>query len=66
MVFVMPVDLGGKQFVCLCPVSDRLHGEEGQKTFLPEAKLTLDLAIGLGIFGNKVADAEAAEGALEL
>ena len=48
------------------PVSDRLHGEEGGKTFLPEAELTLDLALRLRIFGNQMADAEATEGALEL
>lgn len=66
VVFVMPVDLGRKQLVCLRSVTHRLHGEEGGKTFLPEPKLALDLALRLGIFGNKVADAEAAQGALEL
>ena len=66
VVFVMPADLGRKQFVCLRAVTHRLHGEEDGKTFLPEAKLALDFALRLGIFGNKVADAEAAQGALEL
>lgn len=66
VVFVIPVDLDRKQLVCLRSVTHRLHGEEGGKTFLPEPKLALDLALGLGIFGNKVADAEAAEGALKL
>ena len=66
MILVMPLDLGYKQLVGLRPVSDRLHGEEGGKTFLPEAELALDLAFGLGVFCNKVADAEAAQGALKL
>ena len=66
VVLVMPVDLGRKQLVCLRPVTDRLHGEEGRKAFLPEPKLALDLAFRLGIFGNKMTDAQAAEGALEL
>lgn len=62
----MPVDLGRKQLVCLSSVSHLLHGKEGGKTFLPKTELALDLALRLGIFGNKVADAEATEGALEL
>ena len=66
VVAVVPVDLGRKQLVGLHAVDDRLHGEKGGKAFLPEAELALDLAFGLGILGNKVADAEAAEGALEL
>ena len=66
VVLVVPVDLGCKQLVGLRPVSDRLHGEVGGKTFLPEAELTLDLAFRLGNFGNQMADAEATEGALEL
>ena len=66
VVFVMPVDLGRKQLVCLRAVTHQLHGEEGGKTFLPEAKLALDLALRLGIFGDKVTDTEAAQGALEL
>ena len=47
-------------------VADRFHGEEGGQTFLPEAELALDFAFGLGIFGDKVTDSEAAEGALKL
>jgi len=66
VVFVVPVDLGREQLVCLLPVSDRLHREEGGKTFLPKTELALDLALRLRIFGNKMADAETAEGALEL
>ena len=66
VVLVMPVDLSRKQLICLRSVSNRLHGEKGGKTFLPEAKLALDLAFGLRIFGNKVADSEAAQSALEL
>ena len=58
--------MGCEQLVGLRPVSDRLHGEEGGKTFLPEAELTLDLAFRLRVFGNPMADAEAPEGALEL
>lgn len=63
---MMPVNLSGEELVCLRPVTDRFHGEESGKAFLPEAELALDLAFGLGIFGNQVADAEAAQGALEL
>lgn len=66
VVFVMPVNLGREEFVRLLPVSNRFHREEGGKTFLPKTELTLDLALRLGIFGNKMADAETAEGALEL
>jgi hypothetical protein len=66
VVLVMPVDLSRKQLVCLRPITHRFHGEEGGKTFLPEAELALDFAFGLGIFGNEVADAQAAQGALEL
>ena len=66
VVFVVPVDLGREQLVCLLPVSDRLHGKEGWKTFLPKPELALDLALRLGIFGNQMADAETAEGTLEL
>lgn len=66
VVCVVPVDLGRKKLVCLRPVADRLHGEKGGKALLPEAELALDLAFGLGIPCNDVADAEAAEGALEL
>ena len=66
VVGVVPVDLGRKQLVCLRPVTDRLDGEKGGQAFLPEAELALDLAFGLGVFGNKVADAEATQGALEL
>ena len=65
-LWVVPVDLGCEQPVGLRPVSDQLHGEEGGKTFLPEAELTLDLAFRLRIFSNQMADAEATEGALEL
>ena len=53
MVFMVPVDLGRQQLAGLHPVSDLLHGEKGGETFLTESKLTLDLAFGLGIFGNK-------------
>ena len=66
VVLVVPVDLGREEFVCLIPVRDRLHGEKGGKAFLPKTKLALDFALRLGIFGNKVADAQTAEGALEL
>ena len=66
VVFVVPVDLGREQLVCLLPVSNRLHGEEGWKTFLPKPELALDLALRLWILGNQMADAETAEGALEL
>ena len=59
VVWVVPVDLGCEQPVGLRPASDRLHDEEGGKTFLPEAELTLDLAFRLGIFANPMADAEA-------
>ena len=66
MFLVMPLDLGRKQLVGLFPASDRFHGEECRKPFLPEVKLTFDFALRLGIFGHQVADAKAAEGALEL
>ena len=56
VVWVVPVDLGCEQPVGLRPVSDRLHGEEGGKTFLPEAELTFDLAFRLRILGNRMAD----------
>ena len=66
MVVVVPLDLLCQQFVGLLPVGDRLHRKERWKAFLPKAKLTLDLAFGLGILGDQVGDAKAAKGALEL
>lgn len=66
MVLMVPLDLGRKQLVGLLPAADGFHGEECGKPFLPKIKLTLDLTLRLGVFGNKVGDAKAAEGALEL
>lgn len=66
MVLVMPLDLRGKQFVGLLPAADGFHGEKCGKPFLPKVELTLDLALRLGVFGNKVSHSKAAEGALEL
>ena len=66
VVLVVPVDLGGEELVCLIPVRDRFHGEKGGKAFLPKTELALDFALRLGIFGNQMADAQTAEGALEL
>lgn len=62
----MPFDLRGKKLVGLLPVNDALHGEKCGKSFLPKAELPLDLAFRLRVFGNQMADPEAAEGALKL
>ena len=66
VVGVVPGDLGGEQFVGLLAGGHSLDTEEGGQAFLPKAELTLDLALGLGVPGDEVADTEATEGALEL
>ena len=50
----------------MLPVAHAFDGEEGGQTLLPEAELALDFAFGLRVFGDEVADSEAAESALKL
>lgn len=63
---MVPVDLGSQQLVGLVMIAHRFETHERGEPLLPKAELTLDLALGLGIFGDEVADAEATQSALEL
>lgn len=66
VVVVMPIDLGDQQLVGLNVVAHRFDTHQRGEPLLPEAELALDLALGLGISGDKVADSQAAQGALKL
>lgn len=66
VVLFIPVDLHGKQLVCLGMVANSFKAKKGRKAFLPKVELPFDLAFGLRIFGDKVTHAKTSQGSLKL
>lgn len=62
----MVVDLLGEQEICVLAAGDGLVGEHADEAFLEISESALDLALGLGIGGDAVGDAEGGERPLEL
>ena len=62
----MPDDLRIQQRGGLWRCADFFQGEERTEPPLPEAEAALDFAFGMGVAGDKMGHAQAAQGTLEL
>lgn len=66
VVLVVPVQLVLEQLIGRWEIGDAFIGQEGDEPFLKGVEAAFDFALGLGVGGDAVGDAQGGEGALEL
>jgi hypothetical protein len=66
VVLVVPVQLELEELIGGFEIGDAFVGQEGDEAFLKGVEAAFDFALGLGVRGDAMGDAQGGEGALEL